>query len=157
MKIKDKIGSKSEPERYRIVHKLGHGSYSTVWLAWDNTRKRNVALKVLMAKSENREVKFRQTMKHVRKSRQLAKKSQHPGEDFILQFFDDFKIEGPNGTHQCLVTEVVGPTIRKIKDSVPDKNLPVGTAKKFTKQFIYALDFLHSHEIWHGGGYSFCA
>lgn len=35
-------------ERYRIIHKLGHGAFSTVWVAQDMTENRDVALKILM-------------------------------------------------------------------------------------------------------------
>jgi serine/threonine protein kinase len=35
-------------DRYTIIHKLGHGIFSTVWLARDNKEKRDVALKILI-------------------------------------------------------------------------------------------------------------
>ena len=35
-------------DRYIIVHKLGHGSFSTVWLARDMEKERDVALKILI-------------------------------------------------------------------------------------------------------------
>ncbi|KAL9576831.1 MAG: hypothetical protein Q9203_007660 [Teloschistes exilis] len=35
--------------RYRVVHKLGNGSYSVVWLAKDQHTNRYVALKILRA------------------------------------------------------------------------------------------------------------
>jgi serine/threonine protein kinase len=34
---------------YRIEHKLGHGSYSTVWLAHDIQKRRDVALKIMIS------------------------------------------------------------------------------------------------------------
>jgi serine/threonine protein kinase len=35
-------------DRYRIVHKLGHGAFSTVWLAHDANTKKDVALKIMI-------------------------------------------------------------------------------------------------------------
>ncbi|RBA08980.1 hypothetical protein FPRO05_07260 [Fusarium proliferatum] len=35
-------------ERYRIIHKLGHGAFSTAWMAQDMLENRDVALKILM-------------------------------------------------------------------------------------------------------------
>jgi serine/threonine protein kinase len=35
-------------QTYRIEHKLGHGGFSTVWLAYDMKNKRNVALKIIV-------------------------------------------------------------------------------------------------------------
>lgn len=36
-------------DRYRVVHKLGHGSYSTIWLARDQLFDKHVAIKVCTA------------------------------------------------------------------------------------------------------------
>lgn len=33
--------------RYRIEHKLGHGGFSTVWMAYDMLKHKDVALKIL--------------------------------------------------------------------------------------------------------------
>lgn len=41
--------------RYEIVHKLGSGSYSTVWLAKDHHENRFVALKIVAAEFSARE------------------------------------------------------------------------------------------------------
>ncbi|KGQ01139.1 hypothetical protein PAAG_12177 [Paracoccidioides lutzii Pb01] len=39
-------------KRYRVVHKLGHGAFSTVWLAHDLQKKVDVALKIRTADCE---------------------------------------------------------------------------------------------------------
>ncbi|KMU91763.1 hypothetical protein CIHG_09636 [Coccidioides immitis H538.4] len=39
-------------KRYRVVHKLGHGAFSTVWLAHDLQKKVDVALKIMTADCE---------------------------------------------------------------------------------------------------------
>ncbi|KAJ7827892.1 hypothetical protein B0H14DRAFT_3649425 [Mycena olivaceomarginata] len=46
------------PPRYRILDKLGHGAFSTVWLALDHVAKINVALKIVAAEktSDSREL-----------------------------------------------------------------------------------------------------
>ncbi|KAG5932013.1 hypothetical protein E4U60_005545 [Claviceps pazoutovae] len=49
--ITDRLG-----ERYRIVHKLGHGSFSTVWLAIDETTRKYVAIKVGTIDAERSEI-----------------------------------------------------------------------------------------------------
>ena len=35
-------------QTYRIEHKLGHGGYSTVWLAHDIQKQKDVALKIMI-------------------------------------------------------------------------------------------------------------
>lgn len=42
--------------RYRVVHKLGHGSYSTAWLARDEQSNKYVALKIGTADANPKEV-----------------------------------------------------------------------------------------------------
>ncbi|KAF2802448.1 kinase-like protein [Mytilinidion resinicola] len=43
------IGDLYHNGRYKIVHKLGHGTFSTVWFARDTIEEKNVALKILCA------------------------------------------------------------------------------------------------------------
>jgi serine/threonine protein kinase len=43
------IGDSFCDGRYTVVHKLGFGGYSTIWLARDNQTERYVSLKILVA------------------------------------------------------------------------------------------------------------
>ncbi|KAJ6464280.1 kinase-like domain-containing protein [Mycena vitilis] len=74
--------------RYRIVTKLGHGSYSTVWLARDLIGERTVALKIVEAK----------TSEGSNEAAILERLLAPPGVD---------PVKSPNGVHQVLVTEMV--------------------------------------------------
>ncbi|KAG5638530.1 hypothetical protein H0H81_012030 [Sphagnurus paluster] len=130
--------------RYHILHKLGFGSYSTVWLAKDLQKDRFVALKFIVA-SESAESPDIRILRHLATSN-----PSHPGRRHMVNLLDDFKIEGPNGTHQCLVTEVVGPGVGKIKHELPKLNLPVPIAKRVASQCAQALAFMHSSGVAHG-------
>ena len=77
--------------RYRIVHKLGYGSYATIWLVEDIYSDGCAALKVLSA-DVSKEVSEAAILRHL-KNRQLN------GQEFLIEYLDAFKIEGPNGTH----------------------------------------------------------
>ena len=44
-----KIGDTFHHNRYEVVHKLGFGGYSTIWLARDKHQQRYVWLKILVA------------------------------------------------------------------------------------------------------------
>ena len=90
--------------RYRIIHKLGHGSYSTVWLAKDSHGQRYVSLKILKANAWNHENEAK-ILRHI----QQNNAQRHLSRPFIPRFHDDFSITGPNGTHQCIASEVTGP------------------------------------------------
>jgi hypothetical protein len=50
------IGDELHDHRYRVLHKLGHGSYATSWLARDTFSRKMVAVKVGRAESSPREV-----------------------------------------------------------------------------------------------------
>jgi serine/threonine protein kinase len=41
--------------RYRIEYKLGHGGFSTVWMAYDMLNHKDIALKILTIDSGDRE------------------------------------------------------------------------------------------------------
>lgn len=45
------IGDTFCSARYTVVHKLGFGGYSTIWLAWDQHHRRYVSLKILTART----------------------------------------------------------------------------------------------------------
>ncbi|KAJ3960761.1 hypothetical protein N0V92_002602 [Colletotrichum tropicale] len=48
-----KIGDTFSNGRYTIVHKLGHGGYSTVWLARDKSQDQFVALKIMVPEQQS--------------------------------------------------------------------------------------------------------
>jgi serine/threonine-protein kinase SRPK3 len=82
--------------RYRIVHKLGFGTFSTVWLARDERADRYVVIKIAVAKEtcESQENTITR----------LLRDKAHPWKDLILPTLDEFFLTGPNGKHQCTVT-----------------------------------------------------
>lgn len=82
--------------RYRIVHKLGHGSYSTAWLARDEKSWRYVAVKVCTADSNPKEMDILASLTGNQPSKVPSKK-------MIPSIVDSFNIQGPNGNHACLV------------------------------------------------------
>ncbi|RDL33876.1 uncharacterized protein BP5553_08244 [Venustampulla echinocandica] len=45
------IGDRWCDDRFEVIHKLGHGACSTVWLARDSKKQTNLAIKVLIAKA----------------------------------------------------------------------------------------------------------
>ncbi|KAL4907061.1 hypothetical protein BDW74DRAFT_190048 [Aspergillus multicolor] len=74
-----------------------------------------------------------------------------PGPRHVVRLLDDFAIEGPNGTHACLVFELLGLTIPKTIDGhFPNGRLPGKLAKTVAKQALDGLDYLHQHGIGHG-------
>lgn len=136
-------------DRYRILHKLGYGGFSTVWLASDEKEDRRVAMKVIRASASSNcsELEILQQLEQ--------NPTEHPGRGHISSLLDHFTIQGPNGTHMCLVSEVAGPNVTTLNDSpgkvVGSQRLRAYLAKKVARQTVEALQYIHSHELCHGG------
>ena len=89
--------------RYNVVRKLGWGHFSTVWLCWDLTGKRFVALKVVKSAAHYTETALDE-IKLLRCVRDAD--GADPNRNRVVQLLDDFKISGVNGSHVCMVFEV---------------------------------------------------
>ncbi|RGP69582.1 cmgc srpk kinase [Fusarium sporotrichioides] len=138
------LGETLKDGRYKVLHKLGWGGYSTTWAAKDQGTNSYVAVKVKVSEvKENRELKVLQALSALPRN--------HPGSSRITQLLDHFTLEGPNGSHECLVLEIAGPNIA---DSVGPycygSRLPAELLKVVTKQVLQGLDFLTLNDIAHG-------
>jgi serine/threonine-protein kinase SRPK3 len=134
--------------RYEVVRKIGFGRESTVWLADDKRHiyllrvliPRNsqaVALKVIAARAGTVE------LENLLRLQKLA--PEHPGHDHIPELLDHFEHKGPNGTHSCLVFEVLGEGIGWFcRRMFPNRHLPPTLDKMVVQQLITVLDFLHN-------------
>lgn len=68
------------------------------------------------------------------------------------QMWDQFTLIGPNGSHDCLVLDLVGPNIADIIDShCRGDRLPSHAAKSISRQVLQGIDYLASNGIGHGG------
>ncbi|KAF7923038.1 uncharacterized protein EAE98_007743 [Botrytis deweyae] len=134
-------------DRYKVIHKLGHGGFATVWLARDTKRERYVALKVLAARLSS-------TSKEVDMLRQMKSSPEHDGRFYVMSLLDHFTHKGPNGDHLCLVSEVGGPSIRQF-NSCPgeykgSRRLEASVARNVCLQAIQGLKYIHSTGVVHG-------
>ena len=139
------IGDTFQDGRYQVVHKLGFGGYSTIWLARDTKLGYYVSLKVLVAseytKSTEGEI-----------LRRLSSiNSKHPGQQFIPHMLDEFSFEGPNGRHICLVQKPASCSIAASKEDSVNFMFPVEAARSVAAQLIMGLSYLHSRGLCHGG------
>jgi len=139
--------------RYRIVNKLGYGAYGTIWLVDDLASGRFAALKVLAAEV-SKEVSLEVVILRRLKQRQLNDGGLN-GQEFLMEFLDDFKVEGPNGMHQCIITKVLGPSIgADVGEIYNEKQYLIQIAKKLITQVICGVVYLHSCIVVHGGKWS---
>jgi serine/threonine-protein kinase SRPK3 len=136
--------------RYTVIHKLGHGGFATVWLARDGIRQRYVALKILAARL-SRDCPEIETLRRLRNS------EDHEGKPYVMSLLDHFWIDGPNGKHLCVVSEVAGTSIKQFNECPGFKSgtrrLKAKLARNVALQAAKGLAFIHFTGTVHGGRY----
>ncbi|PSN40987.1 SRSF protein kinase 1 [Blattella germanica] len=127
--------------RYHVTRKLGWGHFSTVWLCWDLVDKQFVALKVVKSASHFTETALDEIklLKTVRES-----DANDPKRNKTVQLLNDFKISGVNGTHVCMVFEVLGHNLLKLIIKSNYRGIPRANVKSIIRQVLEGLDYLHT-------------
>jgi serine/threonine-protein kinase SRPK3 len=134
------IGEKYKDGKYTIVRKLGWGHFSTVWLSRDNSNGKHVALKVVRSAAHYTETAIDE-IKLLNKIVQA--KPNHPGRKHVVSLLDSFEHKGPNGTHVCMVFEVLGENLLGLIKRWNHRGIPTPLVKQITKQVLLGLDYLH--------------
>lgn len=137
--------------RYRVLHKLGWGADSTVWLVHDHELSEPAALKVLTSE-------MTETSNEPRILQLISSISPlHDGQRHLRKLIDHFSHDGPNGRHQCLVFDVDDVRISELAPRYDGgTRLPGRLAWELSKQVTLALNCLHWHGIAHGGECCIC-
>ncbi|KAH6899143.1 CMGC/SRPK protein kinase [Coprinopsis sp. MPI-PUGE-AT-0042] len=153
-----KIGDEFSEGRYTVVRKLGWGHFSTVWLARDSKMNRHVALKIVKSAPRYTET----ALDEIKLLQRLITSSTppvaptpenpnpppspshtHPGKSHVIQFLDHFRHKGPNGTHVCMVFEVLGENLLGLIKRHQNKGVPMHLVKQIAKQILLGLDYMH--------------
>lgn len=127
------------------MHKLGFGSYSTVWLAKDLHTNRWVAIKIVVAEA-SRNSREGQILRHLRDAQ-----VDHPGKSCVSSMLDEFYTDGPNGRHLCLVSEPARCSITASKEASTNWMFPMKVARAVAAQAILGLEYIHACGVVHGG------
>ncbi|UNI23978.1 Non-specific serine/threonine protein kinase [Purpureocillium takamizusanense] len=116
------------------------------------TNHKYVASKVLVSELSG-QARELQILRHLNEAAP-AESAQH-----ITQLLDTFELDGPNGTHECLVFEPMGPSVNSMVEELPQFNpryrdmkvqYPPQMARSILKQSLQGLALLHENGIAHG-------
>lgn len=134
------VGDVFSEGRYLIVRKLGWGHFSTVWLAKDRVANRHVALKVVKSAPHYTET----ALDEIKLLQRLVSANpDHPGCRHCVSLLDHFRHNGPNGSHVCMVFEVLGENLLGLIKRYQHRGVPVHIVKQIAKQVLLALDYMH--------------
>lgn len=133
--------------RYRVVHKLGYGTYSTTWLCRDDQSNAYVAVKVGTGDSNHREADVLDRLNSDISS--CFPKFQ--GRAMVPLIQDRFDLHGPNGIHPCYVTTPARCSVSSAKDGSYERVFQASTARSLIAQLVLAVEYIHAKGIVHGG------
>ncbi|KAF2673977.1 protein kinase dsk1 [Microthyrium microscopicum] len=134
------VGEQYNNNRYTVIRKLGWGHFSTVWLSRDNNNGKHVALKVVRSAAHYTETALDE-IKLLKKVVEANK--DHPGRKHVVSLLDSFTHRGPNGSHVCMVFEVLGENLLGLIKKWNHRGIPMPLVKQITKQVLLGLDYLH--------------
>lgn len=138
-------------ERYRVVHKLGYGAFSTIWLARDERLSKYVAVKVCAADDA--------VQQEADTLARLDEADHHEGfgaggRDLVPAVLDRFRIQGPNGSHVCLVTAPARCSLADAREASFVGLFQLDVARSLAAQLALAVAYIHEQGVVHGGEYS---
>lgn len=128
-----------------IVHKLGYGSYSTIWLARDEQTAKYVAIKVGTADYGSKEV---ETLSRISA---CAVENREFGGNLIPLVLGRFNVDGPNGTHPCFVTAPARCSLADAAEAANYSPFQLHVARSISAQLAMAVAYIHELGYVHGG------
>lgn len=143
--------------QYQIIGKLGCGTRSTVWLGRDlqyvagYAMLRSPLVYANLVRSAHKYVTMKICEKDCASSaRELAAykhlapiTTENIGALFIRDLYDDFKIQGLEGEHLCLIHEPLGISLDTFRRTMPLKRFSESQLKVVLIHLLQALDCLH--------------
>ncbi|KAF2177563.1 serine/threonine-protein kinase SRPK3 [Zopfia rhizophila CBS 207.26] len=147
------LGDTFRDGKYKVIRKLGDGSFSTVWLAVSTGTPRYVVLKIMVAKAPTTNTELC-ILNYLSKLAPRDTKAQ-----YVTVLLDTFQHQGINGKHQCLVFEPMGATAASLVEELPEnkpkmygkrQRYPKWMAKNILLHALRGLAFLHQNGVVHG-------
>ncbi|KAL6770053.1 hypothetical protein ACKKBG_A33415 [Auxenochlorella protothecoides x Auxenochlorella symbiontica] len=133
------IGETFKDGRYEVLHKLGWGHFSTVWMVRDTHTGGLGALKVVKSAPHYAEA-ARDEITLLRQIRE----SDPADACCCARLLDSFDHVGPHGRHVCMLFEVLGDNLLTLIRLYDHRGIPLPVVRALTRQVLVALDHMHS-------------
>ena len=132
---------------YLIQSKLGAGHFSTVWLAKDTRQSESDSNEFVAIKVSKSAIEYTDAAKDEAK---FLKKISSDDRILTNKLLDEFEHDGPNGTHYCMVTNLLGNNLLDMIKKYHYRGLPYSLVQKIAKQLLTTLAHLHEdHKLVH--------
>ncbi|KAI4749956.1 protein kinase [Aureobasidium sp. EXF-12344] len=130
--------------RYQVLAKLGFGTASTVWLCRDLATTKFVTLKIcITGQAATSEVAISHHIRSI--------EADHPGLERIRVALDDFEVEGPSGSHQCLIYTPLGMNYTEFRNRISGQAFSAELLQQSLLMVLLGLDLLHQAGVVHTG------
>ncbi|XP_002133788.1 SRSF protein kinase 3-like [Drosophila pseudoobscura] len=125
--------------RYVVLKKLGWGHFSIVWLCFDLQSEAYCAIKVCKSAEH-----FAGTARdEITLLKKVSKYESHALRSHLVSLTDNFFASGPNGTHHCLVFEVLGQNLLCLIQRSNYRGIPNYNVRQIARQVLEGLAYLH--------------
>ncbi|KAG5456976.1 MAG: kinase-like domain-containing protein, partial [Olpidium bornovanus] len=113
--------------------------YVLLLSAWRRTCK-HVAMKIVKSAAHYTET----ALDEIKLLRRIVEAdSSAPGRGHVVEMLDSFTHEGPNGSHVCVVFEVLGENLLSLIKRYENQGAPIRLVKQIAKQVLTGLDYMH--------------
>lgn len=136
--------------QYEILHRLGNGGFSVVWLARDLKRNTSVAMKVMTAGFAGEKEFANQKMLKEASNLEKSRLNLYLDTFHLESPYDEMRRDGMPILHRVLVTPLAGPAL-----STYDMRFDMSLRSRMAaaKSLLEALRDLHKAGFIHGGSY----
>ncbi|KAI2621188.1 kinase-like domain-containing protein [Hypoxylon sp. NC1633] len=129
-------------KRFNVIHKLGWGVSSTVWLCLDEESRYYKSVKVMTAEQSAEDSPELQTLKRLADAGR-----KELNDNYVSIPHEHFWINGPNGRHLCFVSDLLGPSCNSLLGiGIHTQDILTDMAFQVSK----GLQYLHKKGICHG-------
>lgn len=80
---------------------------------------------------------------------------EHPGINSLRLLRSHFEVQGPHGTHPCLVHTPLGMNLLQLRNVMQNQVLPTPLLQHTLLRVSFGLDLLHQAGVIHTGMFSF--